>query len=123
MSLATTFHDIALAISSAVDGPFHSATLTWPGEVEYDSGGSIIGVSDPITVPCSAAVDRATEAMRQAEGFNETDVRLIIIGTDTLDAEPTLTMNAGPWSGETFSLRSVERDPLSLTWNCRGRRF
>jgi hypothetical protein len=119
--LDAAFQEIALAVSSAVGGPFHAATLNYPGTPVYDDGGSIITPGTPAQVSCHCQVDNVTEAMRASDDFNERDVRLIIIGPTALNAVPTVAVSAGPFSGQSYSIRSVARDPLGFAWECRGR--
>lgn len=119
--LDEAFAQIAGAVSEAVGGPYHAATLTYPGTPVYDDGGDIVTPGTPFDVACKAQVDVATEAMRQAEGFLSEDVRLLIIGVDVLDTKPKLAIGAGPFAGKVYSLLSAQRDPLGFGWECRGR--
>ena len=119
--LDDAFRDIALSISAAVGGPYHPGTLNYPGEPVYDLGGSIIDPGTPYSVDVHVQVDSVTEAMRSDADFLERDVRLLILGADTLDAVPTVSVSAGPFSGQLYSIRSVGRDTLGFAWECRGR--
>lgn len=119
--LDSAFHDIALAVSSAVGGPHHAGTLNYPGEPVYDLGGSIIDPGTPYSVAVHVQVDNVTEAMRLDADFQERDVRLLILGPDALDSVPTVSVTDGPFSGQTYSIRSVSRDTLGFAWECRGR--
>ncbi len=119
--LDEAFAQIAGLVSEAVGGPYHAATLTYPGIPVKDDGGSIVTPGVPYDVACKAQVDVATEAMRQAEGFLSEDVRLLIIGVVALDTKPDLTVSAGPFAGKVYSLLSVARDPLGFGFECRAR--
>ncbi|ODU34454.1 MAG: hypothetical protein ABS88_02165 [Sphingopyxis sp. SCN 67-31] len=119
--LDDTFRDIALSISAAVGGPYHPGSLNYPGEPVYDLGGSIIDPGTPYGVDVHVQVDDVTEDMRADADFQERDVRLLILGPDTLDAVPTVSVTAGPFSGQLYSIRSVSRDTLGFAWECRGR--
>jgi hypothetical protein len=119
--LDAAFRQIAGAVSAAVGGPYHAATLTYPGTPVFDDGGSIISPGTPVEVSCRVQVDSVTEAMRQAEGFLERDVRILILGPDMLTTEPDLSISAGPFSGQSYSLITVQRDPLAFGWECRAR--
>lgn len=119
--LDDAFRQIAGAVSEAFGGPYHAATLTYPGTPIKDDGGSIITPGTPVNVSCKAQVDVATEAMRLDAGFMAEDVRLLIIGPDTLDTTPTLAISAGPFAGKVYTLLSAGRDPLGFGWECRGR--
>lgn len=119
--LDAAFRQIAAAVSSAVGGPFHAAKLLYSGTPVYDGGGDIIVPATPYEVACTAQIDAVTEAMRQAEGFLERDVRILILGPDSLTTEPDLTVSSGPFSGQAYSLITVQRDPLAFGWECRAR--
>lgn len=119
--LDDAFRDIALSISAAVGGPYHPGSLNYPGEPVYDLGGSIIDPGSPYSVNVNVQVDNVTEDMRSDADFQERDVRLLILGADTLDAVPTVSVTAGPFSGQLYSIRSVSRDTLGFAWECRGR--
>ena len=119
--LDAAFRDIALAVSGAVGGPYHAGTLNYPGEPVYDLGGSIVSPGSPSSVSIHVQVDNVTEAMRLDADFQERDVRLLILGPDALDSVPTVSVTAGPFSGQTYSIRSVSRDTLGFAWECRGR--
>lgn len=119
--LNEAYREIALLVSEAVGGPYHTATLNYPGTPVYDSGGSIVTPGTPTAVSCHAQVDVVTEDQRMDADFQARDVRLLILGPASLDSVPTLTVNAGPFSGQTYSIRSVARDPLGFGYECRGR--
>lgn len=119
--LDVAFAEIAGLVSEAVGGPYHAATLTYPGTPVKDDGGSIVTPGTTVVVACKAQVDVATEAMRQAEGFLSEDVRLLIIGVAALDTKPQLALSAGPFAGKVYAILSAGRDPLGFGWECRGR--
>jgi len=87
------------------------------GEPIYGAGGTITGYVGSDT-PARAQVDSASEAMRQAEGFSEGDVRLIILaqGVPALTSDHEVTVQ-----GTRYSIQTVERDPALSHWLCRGR--
>lgn len=115
------FSNLALAFSEAYGGPFHAGIAQWPGSPTYDSGGSITVSATGPALPCRVQVDSATQAMRMAEGFLATDVRLIVIGLDALDTTASLTITAGPFAANAYRLMSVARDPAGIGFECRGR--
>jgi len=86
-----------------------------------DDGGDIVTPGTPFEVACRVQVDRVTEAMRQAEGFLERDVRLLILGPTALTTEPDVSVSSGPFAGQSYSIQSVDRDPLGFGWECRAR--
>lgn len=82
-----------------------------------DDGGSIISPGTPITAPCKVQIDAATQAMRESEGFRETDVRLIVISLAAkLDTRATITVGA-----TSYQLLSCQSDPAGIGYECRGR--
>jgi len=114
------FAGFAQAISQEYGGPYHPAVASWPGTPVEDSGGSIVTPATPVRKSCSAQGDAATEAMRQAEGFADKDIRLIVIGLVGLNTDATVTIATGPHAGR-WSLQSCERDPVGVGFVCRGR--
>ena len=124
MSIAQAFADIALGISAAVGGGFHDAVAKWPGEPTMDNGGSIAAPGEPVEKPCSVQVDSVTEAMRQADGFTDKDMRLLVLAATLdgdLDTSAQIEVLAGPHAG-TWMVASCDRDPCGVYWECRGRR-
>ena len=124
MSIATAFADIALGFSAAGLGAFHDALAKWPGEPEYDDGGSIVTPGVPVELECSAQIDQVTEAMR-AEGYVDGDMRLLVLAATLagpLDTAARIEMVAGPYAGTTWMVASCGRDPCGVYFECRGRR-
>ncbi|BEV00078.1 hypothetical protein [Novosphingobium olei] len=121
MNFADAFAGIAAAFSADGGGPYFDATASWAGTPVTDDGGSIVTPGSPVQIDCQAQGDRATEAMRQAEGFLETDVALLVLGLDLLDTSARIEISTGPHAG-VWTLKSVERDPVGIGWLCRGRR-
>ena len=121
---ADAFATIAGQISTAFDGPYHDSIARWPGAPVYDDGGSIVSPGTPIALTCQCQVDSATEAMRAEVGYVGTDVRLLVLTSTlagALDTEATVEVLGGPGAGR-YSVQSVARDPLGVSWDCRGRR-
>lgn len=124
MTFAQAFADIAQAFSSAGLGAFYDARAKWPGTPVYDDGGSIVTPGTPVVRTCEVQVDAATEAMRAAEGFADGDVRLLILAATldgTMDTAATVEVLVGPHKGE-WLVASVDRDPMGIYFECRGRR-
>lgn len=119
--LDDAFRQIAGLVSEAVGGPYAAGKLLYPGVPVKDDGGSIVTPGTPSEVDCRVQVDAVTEEMRLAEGFQERDVRLLILGPDALDTKPDVAVQDGPFAGQTYSLLSVGRDTLGFGWECRGR--
>lgn len=122
--LDQVFADIGLAFSQAFGGPFHAARVIDQTDPVYDDGGSIIVPGGVAYRPCSVQIDVATTAMRGAEGFVDTDVRFIVLSatlTGPLGTDAEVEVLAGPFAG-TWSVSSLERDPVAAGWVGVGRR-
>lgn len=119
--LDEAFAQVAAAISNAVGGPYYDGKLLIDGAPVYDSGGSIVTPGSATEADCSVQIDIVTEAMRLDADFLERDVRLLILGPTNLTTAPRVRVEAGPFAGSVYELRSVSRDPLGLGWECRGR--
>lgn len=123
MSIADAFAKVGVAFSRAGMGAFHDAEARWPGVPETDKGGSIVRPGVPLVYPCQCQVDTATQSMRAAEGFVETDVALYILAATLevgMDTEATVSVTEGPRAGR-YSVQSVSLDSMGSHWVCRGR--
>lgn len=121
--LDKVFADLALAFSEAAGAPYIAVTAVWTGTPTYDTGGSITAAGTAIELSCRAQFDSPSEAMRQAEGFRETDARIIVLASSlagTLDTKARIVVGAGANAG-TWELLSVVRDPAGIGYECRGR--
>lgn len=122
MTIAGAFADIALGFSAAIGGGFHDAKAKWPG-TPIMSGGSIVTPGTPVEKTCSVQVDAVTEAMRQAEGYTDKDMRLLVLSATLdgdLDTSATIEVLDGPHAGE-WMIASCDRDPCGVYFECRGR--
>ncbi|EHJ62822.1 hypothetical protein [Novosphingobium pentaromativorans] len=110
--------DIAALFSAAFSGMYLDATVNaGTGEPIYGAGGVITGYSGS-SQAAKAQVDAATQAMRQADGFAEGDVRLIILANGVaVTSDHSVTV-----AGVKYSLQSVELDAAASHWVCRGRK-
>jgi len=62
--------------------------------------------------------------MRVAEGFLETDVRILVLSATLampLDSIAKIKVASGQYAG-TWFLLSCTRDPVGIGYECRGRR-
>lgn len=125
----SAFANLATAFSNMAGGPFVDAVATWPGTPTLDSGGSIVTPGTPATYACRAQFDAPTQQMREAEGFLQTDVRVLVLVASfhtrlapALDTAATITVASGPNAGS-WALLSCQRDPASVGYECRGRRI
>lgn len=85
----------------------------------YDGEGNIVGYTGGGDVACKAQVDAATYAMRQAEGYSEGDVRIIVLSAG-LGVEVTTDFQVSV-GGKRWMIGSVERDAANSHYVCRGR--
>lgn len=123
--LDAVFANLATGFAETFGAPFADAVARWPGTPVYDAGGSITAAGTAIELPCKAQFDAPTQAMRAAEGFRETDARIIVLAASlaaTLDASARIVVSSGQNAG-TWELLSVTRDPAGIGYECRGRRI
>lgn len=88
----------------------------------FDEGGSLVpGTVE--TIDCQVQVDSVTERMRQADGYTDRDVRLLILahGLPEMTTDYQVEVLAGPFAGM-WMVASVDRDPAGAVFDCRGRR-
>ena len=119
------FASIATSFSQLAGGPFVDAVATWQGEPIMDAGGSIVSPGLPLSYACKAQFDAPTQQMREAEGFQQTDVRILVLATSigrALDTSAGLSVADGP-NGGTWALVTCQRDPAGVGYECRGRRI
>ncbi|MFK4871663.1 hypothetical protein [Novosphingobium sp. ZW T3_23] len=118
------FADIGLAFSQVLGGPYHPARTIEQTDPVYDDGGSIITPGGVTHRACSVQIDVATQAMREAEGYVDTDVRFIVLAatlTGSLGTEARIEITEGPFAG-IWSVSSLERDPVAAGWVGTGRK-
>lgn len=123
VTIPAAFARIAVAFSNAGLGSYVDSFAEWPGQSDVDDGGSIVSPGEPISRPCKVQVDRVTEAMRQAEGYRDKDVALLVLCetlAGELDTDATVNVTAGPNAGR-WSVQSADKDTMGTHWLCRGR--
>lgn len=119
--MADTFAGIATGFSSVMGGPYSAGIVRNVTDAVFDDGGSIITPGVHVERACQIQVDAATEAMRQAEGFTDRDLRLLIISlTGTLNTDARAEVTNGPRAG-LYRLLSCGPDPIGIGWECRAR--
>jgi len=124
VSLADAFADIGLAFSAEMGGPYVDAEAVWPGTPVKDAGGSIITPGVPVYKPCKVQFDRATQDMRTAPDFLQTDLRILVLAATLggpLDTTAKIKVQSGSYGG-TWAILSCVRDPAGVGYVCRGRR-
>lgn len=104
---------------AAFGGLYLDATLHRQG-LTFASDGDVTEPGDT-NEPVKAHFDRVTEAMRQAEGYSEKDVAILIL-QDGVSAAPTtddeLTLGGQRWK----IVGLPDEDPARTYWLVRGRR-
>jgi len=122
--LASAFADIGLAFSQTFGGPFWAARVIDQVGAVYDEGNSIVTPGSPVYRPCSVQIDSATQRMREAPGYVDTDVSLIVLAdtlAGSLNTAARVEVLSGPHAG-LWSVELIERDTMALGWVGRGRR-
>lgn len=112
---------IARGFSGLVGGGWVDATLAIAAAPVLDAGGSIATPGGVIEAAILVQIDASTQAMRADADFQETDIRLLVLGPDALKIDDRITVDAGPHAGRVYALRSAIRDPATLGWDCRAR--
>lgn len=105
---------------AALGGLYLPATLHRDGtDPIYDGEGNIVGYAGGVDIACRAQMDAATWAMRQADGYAEGDVRIIVLSAG-LDVAVTTDFQITV-AGRRRMIASAERDAARSHWICRGR--
>lgn len=106
---------LAAIFGRAFAGLYLPATLH-KRAISYDSEGNPTASATDYT--CRAQLDAATEAMRQAAGYTDTDVAIYVLAYGlavTIDSDDEITVK-----GQRYTVASVERDPAAAYFLCRG---
>jgi hypothetical protein len=122
---AENFARLATGFTARFGGPFVDAIATWDGVPVKDDGGSIVTPGTPVIKSCQVQFDAPTQAMRNAEGFRETDARILVLaGTldGALDGAARITTDVGQNDGS-WELLSIVRDPAGIGFECRARKI
>lgn len=109
---------IASVISAAFSGIFLDATLYRPAATGDDGAGGGDGNGFDNGAAVKAQVDVATDAMRQTEGYVDTDARILVLasGVDKPNTDCQITL-----LGVRYGIRNVSRDPCGAYWDLHGR--
>jgi len=123
---AAMFAGLAQTMTAVFGGPFVSARVIDQAPDAFDDGGSIPDdTADPTFRTCQLQVDIVTDAMRQADGYVEGDLRVLILSATLegdLDTDATVEVLQGPYTGAKLLLSGITRDPAATYWEGRGRR-
>jgi hypothetical protein len=122
MSFATAFAGIATRFAAATGAPFVDAVAIWPGTPVLDDGGSITSPGTPVSLPIKCQFDVVTDRMRQADAYQDKDVRILVLALATpVDTDALITVASGPNAGS-WMIAQVGTDPAGVGYECLGRR-
>lgn len=99
------------------DGLLHRDT----SDPVFDDYGNVIALGGGSDIAIKVQRDACSYAMRQADGFVEGDVALIILA-DGLSVEPTTDMQVTDGTGQRWMIQSVDKDAANSHFICRGRK-
>lgn len=116
MSLPATFAGMARGIAASIGAPFKPATITKDRPAALDAGGSILVADYPVTRPCLAQVDAATDLMRREDGYQDRDIALLLLEAGAVAVGEKVTVE-----GQTYRVESAGSDPAGIGLLCRGR--
>jgi hypothetical protein len=93
-----------------LDATLHRSTITDNGK----GGGTETWTNEPV----KASLDAMTEAMRQQEGYVDTDQRILVLahGIEAPNADCEITVKGRRWM-----IASVGTDPAEAAYELRGR--
>jgi hypothetical protein len=109
--------DIAATFSAALSGLYLDASLFRWGGTDDGQGGGTSGFGDP--EPVKAQLDATTQAQRLAEGYSDTDQRILVLaaGVTAPTTDDEITVRSIRWK-----IASVATDPAASYYDLRGRR-
>lgn len=114
---------ISAAFGAALSGLYPDGLLHRDGTGPiYDDEGNIIGYDGGGDVPIKVQRDACTYGMRQAEGYVEGDVALIILAAPLNGLEVTTDAQATDGAGDRWMIQSADLDAAASHWICRGRK-
>lgn len=114
----------AKAVFGELMGPLYLAARVTDRTLSYGADGTIEAGAEPRT--CKAKVDSATERMREAPGYTETDRAIFILAasiTGELTTDADVEILEGDYAGSKFHISSVDRPPGCSYFLCRGARI
>lgn len=123
MNIAARLSSIAVNVSRRVGAGYAEGVVISSSGATFDAGGSITQPGVVTERDCFVQVDEVTSAMRQAEGYAEGDVRLLVLASGLqagLTPDMRVRVTSGPHAG-LYSVRSAILDVAASHWDCRGR--
>jgi hypothetical protein len=102
--------------AQAFGGIFLDATL-YRATLSDDGAGG--GTASFAAESVKAQLDETTQAMRAAEGYTDTDQRILVLaeGVDPITTDDEITVGGIRWA-----IASVSQDPCGAYFELRGRR-
>lgn len=93
-----------------LDATLHRTTVTYDGS----GGGSATQSSETV----KAMFSRTTQAMREREGYSDTDMRILVLAlnVDEIDTDCEITLGGRRWG-----IRHVGQDPARSYFDLHGR--
>lgn len=113
----------ASALFGELMGTYYLAATLYSDTPTYADDGSM--TTGETSTTCLARVDSATERMRQADGFTQTDRAILVLASsiaDDITTDHRIEILEGPYAGSVFSIASADRPPAGSYWLCRGSR-
>jgi hypothetical protein len=110
---------LAETFAAVFGGVYSDGLLYRPNDFADDGkgGGDGQGFDDP--QPVKVQVDQATQSMRQAEGFVEGDVRILMLAHGVAGVTSDCEIEA---RGTRYMIEFVGTDPAGSYWEVRGRK-
>lgn len=110
---------LASVFSSVLGSIYLDAQLYRPMAADDDGAGGGDGGGFAPAEPVKAQIDVATQAMREAPGYVDTDVRILILASGVLKPDTDCEIEVG---GDRWSIANVGQDPAQSYWDVHGRR-
>jgi hypothetical protein len=109
---------LASVFNTAFGGIYLSATLHRPVNDDDDGAGGGSGTGFGPGEPVRAQLDATTQAMQSADGYVDTDQRIIVLahGIDPITTDCEITVGGRRWS-----IASVTQDPAKAYYDLHGR--
>jgi hypothetical protein len=109
---------LAALFSSALGGIYLDATLYRPVDDSDDGAGGGSGSGFDAGAAVKAQLDATTQAMRAADGYVETDQRIIVLayGVAPITSDCEIFIAGSRWS-----IASVTQDPAKSYYDLHGR--
>lgn len=110
---------IAGVFAAAFSAIYADGSLYRPVAFTDDGSGGGTGGGFGQAEPVKVQIDAATQAMRMAEGFVETDVRILMLAEGVASPSTDCELAAG---GARYMIESVATDPAGSYFELRARR-